>query len=119
MNWGCLSFLILFPAGVFIWAAGERRRRAAMPLKELQKLEAEEDYGPIDENLECIFCHSKNCVRTKNEASYEDGTDANSPQGIVLLMTCTTRGGTPPKDEYIKAHCMHCGNHWEMFLPDQ
>jgi hypothetical protein len=118
-NWGCLSFFLLFlPAGILIWAAGERRRRTALPPDELKKLEDEEDYGLIDENLECIFCHSKNCVRAKIEALYEDGTDAHSPQGIALLMTCTTRGGTPPKDEHIKAQCMNCGSYWNMFPPD-
>jgi len=49
-NWGCLSFLILFPAGIFIWAAGEMRRRASMPKEELEKLEAEEKYGHIDDH---------------------------------------------------------------------
>ncbi|MCC7299911.1 MAG: hypothetical protein IT583_02400 [Verrucomicrobia bacterium] len=119
MNWGCLSFLILFPAGIFIWAAGERRRRAAMPPEELKELEAEEKYGHIDDKLECIFCHSKNCVRTKLEAVYEDGTDANSSEGIVLLLTSSTRNGTPPKDEYIKARCMNCNSYWNMFPETQ
>lgn len=119
MNWGCLSFLILFPVGILIWARGEHRRRMSMPPEELEKLEAEEDYGPIDENLECIFCHSKNCVRTQLKALYADGTDANSPQGLAVLLTCSTRGGTPPKDEHITAHCMNCGAYWNMFPPDQ
>ncbi len=119
MNLGCLSFLILFPVGILIWARGEMRRRMSMPPEELAKLEAEEEYGLIDEKLECIFCHSKNCVRTQIEALYEDGTDAHSPQGLATLITCTTRGGPPPKDEHIKAHCMRCDSHWNMFPPDQ
>ena len=119
MSWGFLSFIILLLAGIFIWAAGEKRRRDTMPPEELKELEADEDYGSIDEKLECIFCHSKNCVRTKLEALYEDGTDANSPEGIALLLTSSTRGGTPPKDELIKAHCMNCGSYWNMFPEKQ
>ena len=119
MNWGCLSFIILFPAGIFIWAAGERRRRAALPPEELKKLEDEENFGSINAELECIYCHQTNCVRTQIETLYEDGTDANSPKGIVLLMTSSTRYGTPPKDEHIVAHCMNCGSHWNKFLEEQ
>ena len=56
MNWGCLSFLILFPIGILIWAAGEKRRRVALPPDELKKLEDEENYGPIDPKMECFLC---------------------------------------------------------------
>jgi len=91
MNWGCLSFLILFPVGILIWARGEMRRRMSMPPEELAKLEADEDYGPIDPKLECIFCHSKNCVRTQRKIYCADGPDLNSPKG--LLYVAETRCG--------------------------
>lgn len=120
MNWGCLSFIVLFPAGIFIWAAGERRRRAALPPEELKKLEAEEDYGPIDEKLECIFCHSKNCVRTRKETCYvEGGHDKNSPASILDLCTIAAARTRPLEEDRIKAHCMNCGDDWERFSPDQ
>lgn len=119
MNSGCLSFIILFPAGIFIWVAGENRRRASLPPDELKKLQAEEDYGSINEKLECIFCHSKNCVRTRPNALLEDGADANSPKGIYILMTSSTRSGPPSKEKYVAAHCMKCGSYWDMFPPDQ
>jgi|GEM_PF-4252558 len=112
MNWGCLSFLILFPAGIFIWAAGERRRRAALPKAALEKLEAEEKYGHIDDKLECIFCHSKNCVRMIPPEQPPLVADLLPPLNPV---TATL----PEIDEYCKAHCMNCGNDWEMLPPDQ
>lgn len=100
-NWGCLSFFLLFlPAGILIWAAGERRRRAALPPDELKKLEDEEDYGLIDENLECIFCHSKNGVRTQTLGSLIDALDPSE-----LNPDKKTRWRP------LKARCMHCGSH--------
>ena len=113
MNWGCLSFLILFPAGIFIWVRGEMRRRNALPPEELKKLEAEEDYGPIDEKLECIFCHSKNCVRTRiplKEICYENM--GRSKQEWIDRQTV-------PEKKTVKAYCMNCNNSWEMFLPEE
>ncbi|MFA6172325.1 MAG: hypothetical protein WC701_01445 [Kiritimatiellales bacterium] len=104
MNWGCLSFLILFPVGIVIWAAGERRRRAAMPTDALNKLEAEEDYGPIDEKLECIFCHSKNCVRSQAAHFIQ-------PPAHVTEKNIEAR--------IRQAHCISCGSHWEMFPPEE
>jgi len=120
MNWGCLTFLILFPAGIFIWARGEQRRRAALPPEELKKLEAEEDYGPIDKKLECIFCHYKNCVRTKKEIRYiEGGHDKNSPAGFLDLCTIAVARSKPQEEDLIKLHCINCGNSWQMFPPEE
>jgi hypothetical protein len=129
MNLGCLSFLILFPVGIFIWARGEVRRRNAMPPEELAKLEAEEAYGPLDEKLECIFCHSKNCVRTTKTVER-----IGSP-GLVISKENVRPwdiGNSPGKElewmaqreflrtaQFIKAHCMNCGNDWEMFPPEE
>ena len=120
MNWGCLTFLILFPVGIFIWAVGEKRRRDAMPPEELEKLEADEDYGPIDPKLECIFCHSKKCVRTRKETCYVEGChDKNSPAGFLDLCTIAVARSKPQEEDRIKVHCMNCGNDWEMFAPDE
>jgi hypothetical protein len=108
MNWGCLTFLILFPAGIFIWAAGEMRRRKALPPEELKELEADEKYGAIDPELECIFCHSKNCVRAQTIESLNDIFNAGEP--------------SPDKKTRwrpVKTHCMDCGSHWEMFPPEE
>lgn len=113
MNWGCLSFLILFPAGIFIWAAGERRRRAALPPEELKKLEAEEEYGPIDPKLECVFCKHRNCVRV---------VSPEQPPLIADLLPLALNPDNPQLPEieqYCKAHCMNCGNEWEMFPPKE
>lgn len=131
MNWGCLTFLILFPAGIFIWAAGEKRRRDALPKDELQKLEDDEDYGDIDPELECIFCHSKNCVRTQ-KTTYYDGDPRNilspdnlpknvwragdCPEAIPIFMAINEMS---KHEHYIRAHCMNCGNSWEMFPPKE
>lgn len=130
MNMGCLSFLILFPAGIFIWARGEMRRRNAMPPEELAKLEADEDYGPIDEKLECIFCHSKNCVRTQKTTYYTGDPrnilsldnvpknlyfTGNNPSAIPAYMAAKEMS---KHEHYIQAHCMNCGNDWEMFPPE-
>ncbi len=124
MNMGCLSFLILFPAGIFIWAAGEKQRRDALPPEELKKLEAEEDYGPLDEKLECIFCHSKNCVRAQNEDYYIGGPEKNSPAGLTYLMTLAAvdrhiAARMVKTEKRAFAHCMKCSNTWEMYLPDE
>lgn len=111
MNWGCLSFIILFPVGIFIWARGEQRRRAALPTEELQKLEAEEDYGPIDENLECIFCHSRNCVRAElslEDKLYEDLKRSRQEWANLQF------GYTSEKNIF-KAYCMKCRNNWEFY----
>ena len=113
MNWGCLSFIILFPVGIFIWAAGERQRRAALPLEELKKLEAEEDFGPIDEKLKCIFCHSKNCVREK--ISLEDLVYENSHRSYQEWANLKT----VPQKEIFNAHCMNCGNSWQRFALEE
>jgi len=116
MNWGCLSFIILFPAGIFIWAAGERRRRAAMPPEELKNLEDEERYGEINEPVECIYCHQKNCVRTITELREGDLDNVtpyvHSRIAIGLAVKEALIG-----EEFVKAHCMNCGSHW--ILPPQ
>jgi hypothetical protein len=128
MNWGCLSFLILFPTGIFIWAAGERRRRAALPPDELKKLEDEEDYGPIDEKMECIFCHSKNCVRTRHtihlrSASFTEIIPPDHPINHMLgkdqMGNMTIQEAHSGQLNFLTAHCMNCTNDWEMFPPDQ
>jgi hypothetical protein len=123
--------LILFPVGILIWARGEMRRRMSMPPEELAKLEADEDYGPIDEKLECIFCHAGNCVRTQ-KITYYTGDPRNilsqenfprstwrtgiNPAAIPVMMTATEMS---KHEHYIQAHCMKCGNTWEMFLPEE
>ncbi len=131
MNWGCLSFLILFPAGIFIWAAGERRRRAALPPEELKNLEADEDFGSIAAKLECIFCHSKNCVRTRNKTYYTgDPRNILSPENFpknywrvtdhpAAIPVAMTIREMSKHEDYIHAHCMNCGNDWEMFPPKE
>jgi hypothetical protein len=128
MNWGCLSFLILFPAGILIWARGEMRRRMAMPPEELAKLEADEDYGPIDEKLECIFCHSKNCVRTQSNTRSLKETFSNDnlikahswrSEPLVALFAPKEYDDPLQIKEISKAHCMKCGNDWEFYPPEE
>ena len=127
MNWGCLSFLILFPAGIFIWAAGEMRRRKAMPPEKLNNLEAEEDFGPINEKLECIFCHSKNSVRVRRslEELMSGGASirSNHWESDPIVALLNPKEYIDPlelqKIKTMKAHCMNCGNDWEMFKPDE
>ncbi len=93
-NWGGLRFfLLLFPAGIFIWAAGERRRRAAMPPGALNQLEAEENYGPIDKKLECMFCHSKNCVRTETKRFMFKETKTKTLQPVLQISLHLQRQG--------------------------
>ena len=122
MSWGFLSFIILFPAGIFIWAAGEKRRRDAMPPEELKELEADEDYGPIDPKLECIFCHSKNCVRTQSLGSLSDIMSEDRLEAAANYRFCGPFAGLPlaekPSSQTLKAHCMNCGNDWEFYLPE-
>lgn len=128
MNMGCLSFLVLFPVGIFIWARGEMRRRNAMPSEELANLEADEDYGPIDEKLECIFCHSKNCVRTQSitrsleEAFSNDNLiKARSWRRDPLVAIFAPKEYEDPLQikEISKAHCMKCENNWEFYPPEE
>lgn len=130
MNWGCLSFLILFPAGIFVWAAGEKRRRNAMPPDELKKLEDEEDYGEINPDIECIYCHSKNCVRTRSTTDFigspahimsEDNLKETrlyslNPVRRLKWMTHNELGRTA---ELWKARCMKCGSFWDMLPPEK
>ena len=130
MNWGCLSFLILFPAGIFIWAAGERRRRAALPPEELKNLEADEDFGSIDEKLECIFCHFTKCVRVRpltgsleELVSCETSARFEEWRHKPLVALLAPEEYLDPielrKIKTVKAHCMNCGNSWEMFPPEE
>ncbi len=116
MNWGCLSFIFLFPAGIFIWVAGERRRRAALPPAELKKLEDEENFGFINAELECIYCHQKGSIRTKTELREGDLNNVtpyiHSHVAIGLAVKAALIG-----EEFVKAHCMNCGSHW--ILPPQ
>ncbi len=130
MTWGCLSFLILFPVGIFIWAAGEKHRRAALPPEELKTLEAEENYGPLDEKLECIFCHSKNGVRARSLngsleelMSGEDFIRSKHWKSEPIVALLNPKEYIDPlelqKIQTVKAHCMNCGNDWELFAPDQ
>lgn len=113
MNWGCLSFLILFPAGIFIWAKGEMRRRSALPPEELKNLEADEDFGSIDPKLECVFCKHRNCVRV---------IIPEQPPLIadLLPLALTPKNPWLPEiEKYCKVHCMNCGNDGEIFPADE
>lgn len=102
-----------------------------MPPEELKELEADEDYGSIDSKLECIFCHSQNCVRTQKTTYYTgDPRNILSPENLPKNVW---RAGDSPEvipifmaakemsrhEHYIQAHCMNCNNGWEMFAPDE
>ena len=123
MSWGFLSFIILLPAGIFIWAAGEKRRRDAMPPEELEKLEADEDYGSIDEKLECIFCHSKNCVRTQSLGSLSDVVSEDRLKAAGKFMLWGTvalmNQSQSLSRQTLKAHCMNCKNDWEFYSAEE
>jgi len=119
MKPGCLFALILLPITILIWAKNERRRRAAMPPEQRKALKDEEQFGEINPAIECIYCHETGCVRMKVEILYEDGTDIHTPEGIALLLTSTTRYGSPQTDEHILAHCMNCGSHWNKFIEEK
>lgn len=104
MNWGCLSFIILFPVGLIIWAKGEMRRRKAMPPAELEKLEAEEKHGEFESAIECIYCHSKNCIRIRHTYFFQLPAHVAEKNIEARIMD---------------AHCMKCGSHWDMFPPNE
>ncbi|MBM4152658.1 MAG: hypothetical protein FJ220_03935 [Kiritimatiellaceae bacterium] len=118
MNWGCLSCLILFPVGFFIWVKNEVQRRNALPPNELKELEDEERYGKIDDDLECIFCHSKQCVRAEKKIYYRGGPDKNSLDGLLFYSANQKKYSEIREDVFLAAHCTKCGNTWEMHPPE-
>jgi len=93
-----------------------------LPPDELAKLEAEEKYGPINPEIRCIFCKTTGPVRYKQEEHYVGGGPAkNSPEGLGYLATIGIERHTAAIRAQCEtrafAHCMKCGNDWEMFPP--
>lgn len=129
MNWGCLSFIILFPVGLIIWAKGEMRRRKAMPPAELEKLEAREQYGPINKNVTCPFCHAKDCIRTRKtiesigSPALMLSKDNLKPLDVLHnpleQLEWMARRELSRTAVFLNAHCMHCDNSWQMFPPEK
>jgi len=89
-----------------------------MTPEQRKALEDEEQFGEIDEAIECIYCHKKNCVRTRTDfehAIYESlSTGATmSPSSTAIL----TARSMENKRDLFKARCMKCGSYWDMFDP--
>ncbi|MCU0856934.1 MAG: hypothetical protein MUC65_00830 [Pontiellaceae bacterium] len=98
-----------------------------MPPEELKNLEDEEKFGPINEKLNCIFCHSKNCVRTslftysiEGLFSEDNLLKRNDWRNSLIGAFFNPKEYVDPLQtkETLKAHCMKCGSHWELFAPE-
>ena len=86
MKSGCILALFLLPITLVIWVEKERRRRAAMPPEERKALEDEEQFGEINPDIECIYCHNKNCVRSMRTVHLREGyfTETIHPDHPIL-----------------------------------
>lgn len=123
MKFGCFLTLILFPIFLVIWTEKNRRRRAAIPPDQLKEMDDETDYGSFDPELKCIYCKTKGKVRRKQEEYYvNNGPAKNSTEGIKYLFSLIAAGRYGARaavrcEERCFAHCMNCGNHWEILVP--
>jgi transcription elongation factor Elf1 len=119
MKFGCFLTLLLLPITLVIWVERERRRRAAMSPEERKARELEDQHGPIDETITCIYCKHNNCVRTRldiEEALFESLANA---QINPISMTKNSARYIANKKDLLKAYCDHCGAYWDMYDPHQ
>ncbi|QHI68168.1 hypothetical protein [Tichowtungia aerotolerans] len=125
MKFGCFLALLLLPITLVIQTERNRRRRAAIPPDQLKEMDEEVKYGPYAPNLKCIYCKTKGKVRRKREDYYvNNGPAKNSTEGVKYLFSLMGAGrygaaGATKCEERCFAHCMNCGNHWEMLVKDQ
>ena len=120
MKLGCLLSLLLLPITLIIWVEKERRRRTAMSPEELKALEDEEKYGTIDPDIECIYCHKKNCVRTSlsmKDAAYLDMVRSHQ---LYLYGSLSLFSAHPDnRGDIYHARCMKCESYWDLFDPHE
>ena len=130
MKTGCLLSLLLLPIALLVWVRKEQKKRMSMPPEELADLEAEEAFGKIDDSLECIFCHSKGCVRARRKIRHSgDAAHIVSQDNLnhtkLFTFSPVTRARIMAQreisrtEEVLQTHCMNCTNTWEMFPPEE
>ena len=107
------------------------RRRAALSPEKRKELEETERHGELNPTIECIYCHNKNCVRTTSFSDhigspayiFSEKNIRNNKAKLILFQETAAKhmihDELTKTADFLNAHCMNCGSHWDMFDPSE